>query len=243
MVKCDRCTEMIQTVKTNLQRLSGGLAHGWGGKPRIVSRTKVFLGSKYGGWWVHPDTLNSDSIAYSFGIGTDISFDLEIINRYGVTVHAFDPTPKSIAWLKQQCFPAQLHVHEYGLADFDGTANFYQPRNPEYVSHSIIQQSNVHAEHTVVPVYQLATIMQLLQHTRIDILKMDIEGAEYSVVANILAHKIEIKQLLIEFHHRFFSAGESRTNHTIETLKAYGYELFAVSETGTDYSFIRGAKA
>ncbi|HEX7718479.1 MAG TPA: hypothetical protein VF389_01635, partial [Woeseiaceae bacterium] len=48
---------------------------------------------KAGGWWFHPDTLHIDSIVYSFGIGEDVEFDLFLIERFGLVVHAFDPTP------------------------------------------------------------------------------------------------------------------------------------------------------
>ena len=39
--------------------------------------------------------------------------------------------------------------------------------------------------------------------SRIDILKMDIEGAEYDVIDDIINSPVPIAQVLIEFHHRF----------------------------------------
>jgi hypothetical protein len=62
----------------------------------------VRLGSRYGGWDIVADRINDDSVIYSFGVGEDISFDLELIQNYGVVVHAFDPTPKSIQWVRGQ---------------------------------------------------------------------------------------------------------------------------------------------
>lgn len=89
--------------------------------PKIVCalKKKEHFGSQYGGWDVATDYINLDSIIYSFGIGTDASFDSEIINRYQVVVHTFDPTPKSIDWVKKQDFSDNFILHEYGLADFD----------------------------------------------------------------------------------------------------------------------------
>jgi hypothetical protein len=60
-----------------------------------VKKTKVRLGSDYGGWDVVLDGITKDSVVYSFGIGDDASFDLELIDRYNLVIHAFDPTPKS----------------------------------------------------------------------------------------------------------------------------------------------------
>ena len=57
---------------------------------------------------------------------------------------------------------------------------------------------------------RVATLMRDLGHERLDVLKMDIEGAEYEVVADVLASGIDIGQLLIEFHHRFSNVGIER---------------------------------
>ncbi len=46
----------------------------------------------------------------------------------------------------------------------------------------------------------IENIMKELGHKHIDVLKMDIESAEYDVIENILNAKISITQILIEFH-------------------------------------------
>ena len=73
--------------------------------PRIDCQCKKErLGSKYCGWEVAVEKITKDSVCYSFGVGEDVSFDLELINRFGVVVHAFDPTPRSINWVRAQDF-------------------------------------------------------------------------------------------------------------------------------------------
>jgi hypothetical protein len=52
------------------------------------------IGTEYGGYfWTRP--LETSSVVYSFGIGEDFSFEIGLAARYGVTVHMFDPTPRS----------------------------------------------------------------------------------------------------------------------------------------------------
>jgi ribosomal protein S24E len=68
---------------------------------------------------------------------------------------------------------------------------------------------------------------------------MDIEGAEYEVLDDILNSGIEIKQLVVEFHHRFATIGEEKTKAAIEKLKAHNYKLFYVSENQKDFGFIK----
>ncbi|NLA24944.1 MAG: FkbM family methyltransferase, partial [Bacteroidales bacterium] len=70
------------------------------------------------------------------------------------------------------------------------------------------------------------------------VLKMDIEGAEYSVVENILKNKISISQILIEFHDRFFENESLKSKQVIEKLRRSGYEIFAVSDSFEEVSFV-----
>lgn len=200
---------------------------------------KINLGTEYGGWTIAPEYINKDSIVYSFGIGEDISFDLELINKFGVNVYAFDPTPKSINWVKSQNVPVNFKMYEYGIADFDGVAQFNPPENPDHVSHTLLDRPSTSNRAISVQVYTLQTIMKMLKHTHIDILKMDIEGAEYPVLRDLINQDIPIKQLLVEFHHSFDNISFKETKQTIELLNLKGYKIFDVSSSGLEYSFIK----
>jgi len=195
------------------------------------------FGSEYGSWDLVVDQLNKDSIIYSIGVGEDASFDIALIEELGLTIYAFDPTPKSIKWVKEQQFSQQFIMHEYGIADFDGSVSFSPPENPDHVSHTILERSSTKDNAIEVPVKRLETIMKDLGHNEIDVLKMDIEGAEYGVIKNIESTGIRPKQLLIEFHHRFPEVGIEKTKEAIEIIKKMGYGLFSVSDTGEEFSF------
>lgn len=198
----------------------------------------VSLGVEYGGWTVAADSFNNNSIIYSFGVGEDISFDLDLMRAYDVTVHAFDPTPKSIQWIRSQQLPESFILHEYGLADFDGEISFNPPENLDHVSHTILKRTETEAYAIRVPVRRLRTIMQQLGHAHIDLIKMDIEGAEYQVIDDLIASQVHPMQLLIEFHHRFPNVGIQMTKDSIKKLRVYGYQLFSVSDNGEEYGFI-----
>jgi hypothetical protein len=81
-------------------------------------------------------------------------------------------------------------------------------------------------------------IINQLGHKHIDILKIDIEGAEYDVIEDILNAKISINQILIEFHDRYVENGIMKTRQTVENLKNKGFIIFAVSDTYEEVSFI-----
>lgn len=90
-----------------------------------------------------------------------------------------------------------------------------------------------------MPVKSFSDIVNQLQHTKIDILKMDIEGTEYEVLPGILKSGIEIGQILVEFHHRIVKNGKYLTQQAIKLLKDHNYEIFAVSESSDEVSFIK----
>ncbi|SDM55101.1 FkbM family methyltransferase [Kriegella aquimaris] len=205
-----------------------------------LSCEHLWLGTRYGGFYVWPGSLNENSIVYSFGIGEDVSFDSEIHKRYGCHVYGFDPTPKSIRWIKGQKLFEKFHFHEFGLSTQSGFANFFLPKNPDHVSGSLFVNSNTSAlEKVQVEMRSLEDIVTENQHTHIDVLKIDIEGAEYGVVESILDSGISITQILIEFHDRMIKDGVSQSKRLVKKLKEKGYGIFAVSESFEEVSFVK----
>ncbi len=206
-------------------------------KPDITLKSTRF-GSSYGGWDVPAHLLKSDSIIYAAGIGTDISFDEAIIKKLNVVVHAFDPTPQSLEWLDEQNLPEKFRYYPWGFANYDGEAEFHIPKNPAHISHSMIGSQVTAKESVTVRVRRIKSIMEELGHDRVDLLKMDIEGAEYSVIENLLASPLRPSLLLIEFHHRFKSIGAVATQNTVKALQEIGYKIYNVSPSGEELCFI-----
>ena len=80
--------------------------------------------------------------------------------------------------------------------------------------------------------------MEKLQHERVDVLKMDVEGAEYDIIEGLKQATHLPEQLLIEFHHRFPGIGKERTAASIDILANLGYKIFDISETGREIGFV-----
>jgi FkbM family methyltransferase len=230
---------LVIRIKTRTKRLVLILTGKVGYLKKGVKCKSIWYGNHYGGFYACPDFLDENSIVYSFGIGEDISFDSAMIKNHNCRVFGFDPTPKSIIWVKNQNLPAGFEFYEYGISNASGFVDFYLPKNPAHVSGSFTIQNNVNdKERVVVEMKSLKDILGELKHKHIDVLKMDIEGAEYDVIENILNDKISITQILIEFHDRFFDHGELKSKRVIEQLKNNGYEIFAVSDSFEEISFI-----
>lgn len=212
------------------------------GMPRQGVQLKtpsIFLGSEYGGYAVCADRITERSVVYSFGVGEDVTFDLAIMQRFSVTVHAFDPTPRSIAWVEKQSLPDRFVMHPWGLAAYDGVARFSPPEDPAHISHTVLERSRASGPAIEVPVHRLSTIAERLGHERIDVLKMDVEGAEYEALDDILRSSLPVGQILVEFHHQLEGVPLARTESCIDKLNQAGYRAFWASGTGREYAFVK----
>lgn len=196
-----------------------------------------WLGNDYGGFYVNLDNINEDSIIYSFGIGEDISFDKEIIEKTKAKVYGFDPTPKSIEWVKKNEIKG-FEFKKYGIGTENGNSKMYLPKNPDHVSGSVLETKNTGGEYVLIELRTLKSIMKELGHTGIDILKMDIEGLEYAVLKNIIKEQIEIGQILVEFHDRFLPDGRRKRKMVEKMLKKHGYHKLAISKSALEISFM-----
>ena len=199
----------------------------------------IVLGTEYGGWPFIKDSLDSNSLVYSFGVGEDLSFDLDLIARTGATVHAFDPTPKSIRWVQTQGLPRQLNFHPLGIGARDGCVPFFPPENESHVSFSVAPRPDrVPAEPHMAEVLTLGSIGHRLGHRVPDCIKMDVEGFEYEVITKMIEEGVLPSVLLIEFHHGMYGVSDKQTESAVDQLRAHGYRIFYISGAGREYGFV-----
>jgi FkbM family methyltransferase len=208
---------------------------------RIRSVGTRRLGSKYGGWIIPERVLDATSVCYCAGAGEDISFDLALIEQYGCEVHTFDPTPRAIEHVERTAGNVpRLRFHPIGLWDCDEVLRFYAPADPTHVSHSVMNLQNTRS-YFEARCRSLAHITQDLGHAHIDLLKLDIEGAEHRVIASMLAGNLLVRVLCVEFDEAvagLTAEGRKRILATAQALTARGYVL-AAQEGRSNYTFVR----
>ena len=199
---------------------------------------KVRVGESHMVLTVHPDTLDRDSVVYSFGVGTETGWDLAMIERFGVTVHAFDPSPGCVEWVGQNSWPEKFVFQPIGIGDHDGTLKLFPPRTARTYNYSCLNPAG-HDTAVEVPVKRFGTIAQELGHDRVDLLKIDIEGAEYAVLPDILESRVPVGQILIEFHHGYPKLSLDDTRTALALLRSHGYRIFDISRRAREFSLLK----
>lgn len=224
------------TIKLFLKRVSGR---------ELWLRPELHFETRKSDSWIYiPELLDEDSIVYSLGVGDLINFDLDLIDRHGVTVHAFDPTPFAADWVRGQALPEKFVFHPWAASGSDGLLRLYRRVNQRGRRSSVMWTADNAAgdasDFIDAPAHTVHTIMHKLGHDRVDLLKMDVEGAEYDILAGLGDAKQLPRQVLVEYHHRFAGIGRQRTADSVAALRQLGYRIFAVSETGREVSFVLG---
>jgi hypothetical protein len=103
---------------------------------------------------------------------------------------------------------------------------------------TIVQEGGGEDSFVEVPVYCIKDIMKMLNHDRIDIFKMDIEGSEYDVIDDVIDANIDAYQMLIEFHHRFQTITKQKAIDAIAKLRRKDFDIFSIFDLKREYSFL-----
>lgn len=193
----------------------------------------VRLGTYYGGWWI-PDDVTPPGTALCVGAGTDVTFDLELA-RLGFRVVTADPTPDSVAYLEQ--YRDVLEVRPVGVWTSTGEIEFAQD-STFAESWMIGGTATASVGTTGSQSFPVMTVKDLiadagLDGAPLDILKLDIEGAEHDVLRSMLADGVLPRCLCVEFDdHRI-----RRVIASTRLLQRAGYTLLQVE--GLNYIFTR----
>jgi FkbM family methyltransferase len=172
-------------------------------------------------WTIVTGGLHADAAIYSGGVGEDITFEQELIRRYGVKIHIFDPSPVAAQTI-ERANNNHLLFQPVGLAASDA-ANFSVGGG--LGSSTWLKVAEKAGEGEGLACTSLLQEMKKNRHEAIDLLKIDIEGFEYEVLESCLSQEIPIKQICVEFHDFFPDIPKARTSGMIRMLRSHGFEL------------------
>jgi FkbM family methyltransferase len=235
--------------------------------PRVVR-----LGSPYGGWTFLDLPALQGATLISAGLGEDASFDVEWIERYQGRILLVDPTPRAIAHfheIQRRCGKAAessytangrqsvmaydlTHVHDSNLLLLpkalwvrEEKLKFFAPPDASHVSHSLTNYQNNYVQDTPFIEVTSTTIRRVMDDfalPQLELIKLDVEGAEIAIITDMLEAGIFPRQLLVEFDELSLASASLKVK--IETcdalLRSHGYVCFHW-DGGQNYGYVHNS--
>ena len=206
------------------------------------------LGTRYGGWWINARLLSPSPLLIDCGLGEDISFPLALLDTYGGIVIGVEPNPRSLAYCKSRLQPGMEIVEAAFWTVAGESLTFHLPRpqallpkGADGVSGSLVDSHEYVDGGTsiTVPTVDLATLLDRAGRAECDILKLDVEGAEYSILESLTASGQirRARQVLVEFHHGVTHHLLAETQEAVARMSRAGFDL--AHTEGRNYIFVR----
>ncbi len=193
---------------------------------RIVSiRGHTFLAGPLG-----PESVVADLGAHKG------EFSREVHQRFGCHCHMVEALPDLFAGLPET---ETLHKHHLAMAGRDGPVELFVSANPE--ANSITRTVAGSQAAVTVESATLATLMSHAGLAHIDLLKVDIEGAEIALFESAGADMLaKIAQISVEFHDFVPGMlGPNEVNSVMDKLEESGfYKIKFSRKLNTDVLFI-----
>lgn len=148
--------------------------------------------------------LEAESVVFELG-GYLGDWSKEIFNRYKCYIHIFEPVNKFCEQIKENLKSDKIVVNQFGLAPRTYNADIFISNEAS----SLYNKQGKQTENI-----QLINFMDYInekQITKIDLLQVNIEGAEYDLLEYLIKAGIvlKIENIQVQFHD-FFSVSEKR---------------------------------
>lgn len=215
---------MTPSTKLRPQKIRSALRRRW--FERVVPRVPLEradgltdVGSDYGGWTIPLEAVGTDWTCYCVGIGGDVSFDLALAAR-GATVRAIEPVAEYVAQAEAlTAGEPRVTTHEVAVTAQDGPIRMQITHEPQSRSVSSAGLYDTE-EFTEVRGLTLPSLLRELGDERIDLLKLDVEGAEYEVVPTLDLRALGVRVFSIQLHH---TGSVAQARALIAGLREQGY--------------------
>ncbi len=180
------------------------------------------------------------------GCGFDADFSMEMIRKYNLHAIGIDPTRKhqnSLADLSRKTGGKFTH-RLIAISKDDDFITFNETQ--DNVSGSLLTSHN-NIRKDAVQTYQvqsvsLARLPAFLGLLSIEYIKLDLEGAEYELIAKLRKEDLlSYQQIFIEFHHHCTPYSQRDTFDRVEKIKSFGFTAFTLDRH--NYLFYRTSRS
>ncbi len=188
----------------------------------------VELGTSYGGWKIPDRALTAGQVCYCVGSGGDISFDLELMRRYGAVVRAVDPVEAYERYALEAAAGEPLFsFRRAAVTTSDGPLRMQAHHEPgsQSLSAAGLYDTDDWVE---VDGRTIQSLMAEFGDQRIDLLKLDLEGLEYELVPTLDLVALGVSIFSLQLHH---TGTVKQALKLVECVRRQGFRLVAQRPT------------
>jgi len=176
--------------------------------------------------WLRPGSLYVD-------VGANVGYHALLAAKLGARVVAVEPVPWTLELLRANVWRhgADVEIVEAAASDSEGTAHI--ALDPDHRS-----GAQMAAEGLVVPTFPLDV---LVPEGAVDVLKIDVEGAEPMVLRGAveILERSPVLAAIVEFRNEPHAGGES-PEEVLEFYESLGFELSLLHRNG-DFDAVSAA--
>lgn len=184
--------------------------------------------------YIYKGKINQDSTVVDVGCANDPDFSIHIMNTHKAKCFGVDPTRKHFPDLKEveNKFNGKFVHLPFAVGAKAGKLTFHESK----INHSgslLTDHSNVVNDDTIsydVDVLSIEELKAKVGVDQINILKLDLEGAEYQLLEDIRAENLNgIEQIFVEFHHHCIEKYSIKdTNKYVKKIESLGFQSFTI---------------
>ena len=184
------------------------------------------------------DVHNRDVV---FDIGANIGlWTAYILERGAKKVYSFEPNKLAISQLENNFKDNEkVVIVPKGIYHEHTKIPFYVDEGNSLISSVVNGDNKVLAYE--IDTLTIEDVLEQYNIDKIDLLKMDIEGAEFDIFDNVTVETMDkIDSLLIEYHDFYFPDGTHKVDHLVLELENFGFHITRPS--GVKYIFANRIK-
>lgn len=139
--------------------------------------------------------LDENSIFFELG-GFDGTYTKQILEKYSPITYVFEPSKKYFDYLKHALVGPNIKVINKGLGNYNGDLFLVNIGDKSFTTNSYQKNSER------IEVIKLSEYMEINNIKKIDLLNINVEGAEYEILNDLInSGKIkDIYNIHIQFH-------------------------------------------
>lgn len=174
--------------------------------------------------------IHKDAVVVDLGANQGV-FSQLMVERFGCSCYAVEA---NYDVFKSFASDKRLKPFNFAVASQSGTLDFYVSENSEASSLNVVEGTAIHQK-VAVPSERLDEFLKEQNLTSVDLLKMDIEGAEIDVVDSCSDELLQnVSQMTIEFHDFNGMASQEDVSRVVRRLEGLGFLCFVMSRATHD---------